>query len=124
MSRKVSSKAQQKAEDVRFQVLRLLQQDPSSSQREIATALGISLGGVNYCLNALVEKGHIKIRNFKSSNDKRKYVYLLTPKGIAEKTTLTGRFLQRKMREYEALKAEIEAVQKEAGFSAGQNPAP
>lgn len=107
------NKNQIRAEDVRFRVLRLLQENPASSQRDIAKALGISLGGVNYCLNALVEKGHIKMRNFQEAKDKRKYVYLLTPRGIAEKTALTGRFLARKMREYEALKAEIEAVQGE-----------
>jgi len=109
----MSSRTQQKAEDIRFRVLRLLQEEPTSSQRDIAQSLGISLGGVNYCMNALVEKGLIKMRNFQEANDKRKYVYLLTPKGIAEKTALTGRFLQRKMREYEALKVEIEAIQEE-----------
>lgn len=109
----MSDKIQQKTEDIRFRVLRLLQEKPTSSQRDIAKSLNISLGGVNFCLSALVEKGHIKMRNFQEANDKRKYVYLLTPKGIAEKTALTGRFLQRKMREYEALKAEIEAIQEE-----------
>lgn len=107
------NKNQIRAEDVRFRVLRSLQENPQASQRDIAKALGISLGGVNFCLNALVEKGFVKMRNFQESNDKRKYVYLLTPKGISEKTALTGRFLARKMREYEALKAEIEAVQEE-----------
>ena len=106
----MSNKNLIKAEDARFRVLRLLQESPTVSQRDIANALGISLGGVNYCLNALVEKGFIKMRNFQEANDKRMYVYLLTPKGIAEKTALTGRFLRRKMQEYEALKAEIEAV--------------
>jgi len=109
----MSDKIQQHQEDIRFRVLRLLQVDPNYSQRDIAKALGISLGGVNYCLNALVEKGHVKMRNFQESNNKQKYAYLLTPKGIAEKTALTGRFLARKMREYEALKAEIEEVQRE-----------
>ena len=104
---------QAKAEDVRFRVLRLLEENPTASQREIAKALGISLGGVNYCLNALVEKGFVKMRNFQEAEDKRKYMYLLTPKGVAEKAALTGRFLARKMREYEALKAEIEAVREE-----------
>jgi len=113
----LSNIKKQRAEDIRFRVLRLLQENPTSSQRDIAKALGLSLGGVNYCLNALVEKGHIKMRNFQEANDKRKYVYLLTPKGIAEKTALTGRFLQRKMREYEALKAEIEAIQEEVQHS-------
>ena len=109
----MSSRNQAKAEDVRFRVLRLLEENPSASQREIAKALGISLGGVNYCLNALVEKGFVKMRNFHEAEDKRKYMYLLTPKGVAEKAALTGRFLARKMREYEALKAEIEAVRAE-----------
>ena len=111
----MSSKNQAKAEDVRFRVLRLLEENPTASQREIAKALGISLGGVNYCLNALIEKGFVKMRNFQGAEDKRKYMYLLTPKGVAEKAALTGRFLARKMREYEALKAEIEAVRKEMG---------
>ncbi len=109
----MSSRNRAKAEDVRFRVLRLLEENPTASQREIAKALGISLGGVNYCLNALVEKGFVKMRNFQEAEDKRKYMYLLTPKGVAEKAALTGRFLARKMREYEALKAEIEAVRAE-----------
>jgi len=109
----MSNKNQIRAEDARFRVLRLLQENPAISQRDIAKALGLSLGGVNFCLNALVEKGHIKMQNFREAKDKRKYVYLLTPKGIAEKTALTGRFLTRKMREYEALRAEIEAVQED-----------
>jgi len=109
----MANRNQIRAEDVRFRVLRLLQENPNASQRDIAKALDLSLGGINYCLMALVEKGHIKMQNFQESNDKRKYVYLLTPKGIAEKTALTGRFLQRKMREYEALKAEIESVRKD-----------
>ncbi len=106
-------KSQIRAEDIRFRVLRFLEGSPASSQRDIAKTLGISLGGVNYCLNALIEKGHIKMRNFRKSNDKRKYVYFLTSKGIAEKAALTGRFLARKMREYEALRAEIDEVQAE-----------
>ncbi len=114
----MSSRNQAKAEDVRFRVLRLLEENPTASQREIAKALGISLGGVNYCLNALVEKGFVKMRNFQEAEDKRKYMYLLTPKGVAEKAALAGRFLARKMREYEALKAEIEAVREEMGLAA------
>ena len=109
----LTSKNQIKAEDLRFRVLRILQDNPDASQRDIAKFLGLSLGGVNYCLSALIEKGHVKMRNFRGSDDKLKYSYLLTPKGIAEKSALTGRFLKRKMREYEDLKAEIEAVQEE-----------
>jgi len=112
------NKNQIRAEDVRFRLLRLLQENPQASQRGIAKSLDLSLGGVNYCLNALVEKGFIKMHNFQEAKDKRKYVYLLTPKGIAEKTALTGQFLARKMREYEALKAEIEAVREEVGLRA------
>lgn len=100
-------------EDTRFRVLRLLQDRPDLTQREIAEAIGISLGGVNYCLRALASKGLVKIRNFKNSNNKVGYAYLLTPKGIAEKTVLTAQFLKRKMEEYEALKAEIEALMEE-----------
>ncbi len=97
-------------EDTQFRVLRLLEESPESSQREIAGNLGISLGGVNYCLRALVDKGHVKVRNFRASNNKRRYAYILTPKGIVAKTVLTGRFLKSKMAEYEALKLEIESL--------------
>lgn len=103
-------KPKQHHDDIRFRILRHLQDTPESSQRDIAKTLGISLGGVNYCLNALVEKGHVKIKNFKASNKKLKYAYFLTPKGIATKTALTGKFLQRKLAEYDALKAEIESI--------------
>ena len=97
-------------DDVRFRVLRVLQDDPGLSQREIALALGVSLGAVNYCLRALTEKGQIKVRNFRSSSNKLRYAYILTPSGIAEKARLTGAFLTRKIAEYEALKAEIEVL--------------
>lgn len=83
------------------------------TQREIAEALGISLGGVNYCMRALIEKGLVKIHNFQNSNNKMGYVYLLTPSGIAEKTALTTLFLKRKLQEYELLKREIEALKKD-----------
>lgn len=102
-------------EDLRFRVLRLLQENPRLSHREIARALGVSAGGVNYCVNALIEKGMVKVRNFRASDNKLRYAYVLTPQGIAEKAALTGRFLQRKMSEYEALKAEIESVMRETG---------
>lgn len=85
------------------------------TQRQIAEALGISLGGANYCLRALAGKGFVKIKNFRNSNNKMGYAYLLTPKGITEKTALTARFLKRKMEEYEALKAEIESLKLEIG---------
>lgn len=96
--------------ELQFRVLRLLESNPHLTQRELSKALGVSLGGVNYCLNALVAKGSVKIQNFKNSKNKRVYAYLLTPQGIAEKTALTGSFLRRKMQEYEGLKAEIESL--------------
>ena len=97
-------------DDVRFSVLRVLQDEPDLSQREIAVRLGVSLGAVNYCLRALTEKGQVKVRNFRSSDNKLRYAYILTPCGIAEKARLTGAFLARKVAEYEALKTEIEAL--------------
>jgi EPS-associated MarR family transcriptional regulator len=97
--------------DVHFRVLHLLEEEPNLTQRELAERLGISLGGVNYCLKSLIDVGHIKAGNFKKNPDKSVYLYLLTPKGIAEKAQLTAGFLKRKMAEYHALKKEIESVQ-------------
>ena len=93
--------------------MRILQANPDITQRELAQQLGISVGGLNYCLKALVEKGWVKMKNFAHSKNKFGYVYVLTPSGMAEKAALTGRFLQRKMNEYEALRAEIEELKSE-----------
>jgi EPS-associated MarR family transcriptional regulator len=101
------------SDDVSFRVLRMLQDTPDLSQRQIASALGVSVGVVNYCLRALAQKGQIKVRNFQSSDNKLRYAYILTPRGMAEKTRLTGAFLKRKMAEYEALKAEIASLETE-----------
>ena len=95
---------------MRFRLLRLLEEEPELSQREISHRLGVSLGGVNYVLRALVEKGLLKVRNFRASNNKLRYAYVLTPRGIDAKARLTTGFLRRKMAEYEALRAEIEAL--------------
>jgi MarR family transcriptional regulator, temperature-dependent positive regulator of motility len=100
--------------DVHFRVLHLLEEEPNLTQRELAERLGISLGGVNYCLKSLIDIGHIKAGNFKKNPDKSVYLYLLTPKGIAEKAQLTAGFLKRKMAEYQALKKEIDAIQSKA----------
>ena len=100
-------------EDTRFRVLGLLESEPNINQREMAKALGVSLGGVNYCLRALVAKGLVKMSSFQASDNKLAYAYLLTPQGMTEKIALTGRFLQRKQQEYAALKIEIEALQRE-----------
>lgn len=100
-------------QEAHFRVLRLLELNPQMKQREIAAAAGVSLGKTNYCINALLEKGLIKVKNFKSNKRKMAYAYLLTPAGIAEKSVLTQRFLKRKVEEYEALKAEIELLRLE-----------
>lgn len=108
-----------KSEEVALRLMRLLQTSPELSQRELAQQMGISLGGLNYCLNALIAKGLMKLENFHNSQHKLKYVYLLTPQGIAEKVALTSRFLKRKMHEYDALKVEIEALKEEVGERQG-----
>ena len=91
-----------------FEVLRKIQKKPKSTQRELADELGFSLGKLNYCLKALKSKGLIKINNFKKNPNKINYLYVLTPKGISQKTELTLNFMKRKMKEYEELKREIE----------------
>ncbi len=101
-------------EEVRYKLLKLLEPNPQLSQREVARELGISLGRVNYCLKALMDKGWIKAANFKNSRNKSAYMYLLTPRGIEEKTRVTTRFLQTKLQEYEALRTEIEQLRDEA----------
>jgi EPS-associated MarR family transcriptional regulator len=97
-------------EDAKFRILRLLDDNPEMSQRELAQAVGVSTGGIHYMLTALVEKGALKLANFTAAEDKRRYAYKLTPQGIAEKARLTRRFMVRKLAEYEALKVEIEVV--------------
>jgi EPS-associated MarR family transcriptional regulator len=97
--------------DVHFRVLHLLEEQPNLTQRELAKKLDISLGSVNYCLKALIDIGHIKVSNFNKSTNKLIYWYLLTPKGIGEKTHLTADFLKRKIVEYHALKKEIDLIQ-------------
>jgi len=106
----MTSRQAQIQEDTYFRVMRILQENPDLTQRELAEKLGVSVGGLNYCLKALMDKGWVKMQNFQNSKNKFKYVYLLTPQGIAERVALTGRFLDRKMQEYEALKAEIESL--------------
>lgn len=100
-------------DNARFRVLRLLEKRPDVSQREIAEEIGISVGSVNYVLRALVDKGLVKLGNFRASRDKRRYSYILTPKGLAEKVALTKGFLVRMLDEYEALTAEIEELKGE-----------
>ena len=95
-------------------LLRRLAEAPQASQRELARDTGVSLGKLNYALRALVDKGWVKVQNFSRSKNKFGYIYVLTPQGLAEKALLTGRFLKRKIQEYEALKAEIDALSTDA----------
>lgn len=101
------------ADERNLKALRLLDQNPEMTQRELAEALGVSLGAANYCLKALVEKGWVKLENFQKNPKKLGYLYLLTPTGIAAKTQLTARFLNQKLREYKELKAEIDELKVE-----------
>ena len=110
-------------DEYRYRLLKLLEADPNASQRRIAEELGISLGRVNFCLQALIQRGLVKVNNFRSSSNKRAYLYLLTPRGIEEKAIVTTRFLKRKLDEYEALKREVEQLQREAAKPADKNAA-
>lgn len=97
-----------------YGLLKTLEDNPSLSQRDLAKRLGISLGKVNFCLNALVEKGCLKVNNFRNSENKLAYAYVLTPRGIEEKARMTVLFLRRKVQEYEQLRSEIEELKREA----------
>lgn len=97
-------------DELKLRVMRVLESNPNLSQRDLAKELGVSLGGVNYCVKALIDVGWVKVANFSRHENKRLYAYLLTPKGFAEKAALTSRFLRHKMTEYEALKAEIDQL--------------
>lgn len=110
-------------DETRYRILKMLEADPRASQRRIADELGISLGRVNYCLQALVRKGLVKVNNFRSSTSKRAYLYLLTPRGIEERARVTARFLRVKLDEYEILKRELEELQREASQTAAAKEA-
>jgi len=100
-------------DDIHYRIFKLIEVRPDISQRQLARALGVSLGKTNYCFRALIDKGQVKARNFQRNPSKRNYVYLLTHKGIEEKAQLTARFLKRKMAEYESLNVEIEQLKNE-----------
>ena len=102
-------------DELRLRVLRALEANPKLSQRQLAAELGVSLGGVNYALKALVERGFVKAGNFRKSASKVGYLYVLTPTGIAEKASLAATFLGRKLEEYEVLRQEIESLKGEVG---------
>ena len=97
----------------RLELLKLLHDQPQMSQRDLARAMGVSLGKANYCLKALMEKGLVKLGNFRRNPDKLEYAYLLTPAGLEEKSRITLAFLKRKVEEYEALEKEIEQLRSE-----------
>jgi len=100
-------------EEQHYKLLKILQNNPDLSQRELARALGLSLGKTNYCLRALIEKGFIKANNFRNSQNKVAYAYLLTPRGIEEKVQATAYFLKLKLAEFKALESEIEHLRRE-----------
>ncbi len=99
--------------EINYRLLKLLEQNPNLTQRQMAEEMGLSLGKFNYCLKELVKKGIVKIERFRSSDNKAGYMYLLTPRGIEENTKVTTNFLKRKMVEYEVLKREIHELSQE-----------
>jgi len=109
--RSIISNTSKLQKDIHYRVLAMVEANPTITQRALAQALGVSLGRINYGLRALIDKGLIKVNNFKRSGTKLTYVYLLTPSGVTEKSALTKAFLARKMQEFDALKKEIEALQ-------------
>lgn len=100
-------------EEVRYRLMHRLAENPAITQRELAQEMGVSVGKINYCLRALIEKGHVKLGNFRRNPDKRHYAYLLTPAGLEAKTRATVQFLRRKRSEYESIRAQIAALQDE-----------
>ena len=111
----MASRREQHQEDVRLRVMRLIDENSKMSSRQIADKVGIANGSAYYVLTALVEKGFVKLGNFKNNPRKGQYAYLLTPKGIQEKSLLTHRFIGRKRQEFDALRAEIESLEEEVG---------
>lgn len=103
-------------DEYRYRILKLVEVRPEISQRELATELGISLGKANFCLKALIEVGLLKATNFRNSKNKIAYMYLLTPSGIKEKSSITQRFLKAKIKEYEMLQAEINTLMQDTGL--------
>jgi EPS-associated MarR family transcriptional regulator len=109
----MSSRQSQIQEDTYFSMMRILQENPDLTQRQLAEKLGVSVGGLNYGLKALIDKGWVKMQNFQASKNKFKHIYLLTPQGVVEKLFLTNRFLELKRQEYEALIVEIDSLKQE-----------
>jgi EPS-associated MarR family transcriptional regulator len=120
----VASQREEQQAAIRLKVMRLIYANPEMSTRQVAQEVGISNGSAYYVVTALVEKGFVKLGNFKNSSRKGQYAYLLTPKGIREKSLLTHSFIERKREEFEVLRAEIQALEEEAGLAAETMAAP
>ena len=113
----MASRRSEQQSEIRLKVMRLISEIPDMSSRKVADAVGISNGSAYYVLTALIEKGLVKLENFTNSSTKGRYIYLLTPKGIREKSILTHNFIERKRREYRELRNEIEALEEEIGLN-------
>ena len=100
-------------DEIRYRILLELERDPQLSQRDLAQSLGVSVGKTNYCLRALVDRGFVKVENFRRSGNKLAYAYQLTPRGIADKARVTRRFLRTKLKEYKSLQSEIDELRRE-----------
>jgi EPS-associated MarR family transcriptional regulator len=109
-------------DETHYKFLRRLEANPNTSQRELAKAMSINLGRTNFCLIAIIDKGWVKARNFRRSNNKLAYIYVLTPKGLRAKAKLTTNYLKRKLQEYDALQREIEQLQREAALDPARTP--
>lgn len=108
-------------DEYRYRILKLIELNPGLSQREIAKELGVSLGKANFCLKALIDVGWVKVKNFRNNKNKLAYMYLLTPSGIEEKTSITLRFFKRKVEEHAKLMAEIEELRKDVARIKGRD---
>lgn len=113
----MASRREEHQEDAKVRVLQIINNNPQMTTREVAQRVGISNGSAYYLLLSLIDKGFIKLSNFKKTSPKSKYSYLLTPKGIREKSLITNEFLERKKKEYEALRKEINLLEEEIGNS-------
>ena len=120
----MASRREERQADVRLKVMRLISQNPKMSTRQVADKVRIYNGSAYYVLTALVEKGYVKLGNFKKNPRKGQYAYLLTSKGIREKSLLTHSFIERKREEFEVLQAEIKALEEEAGLAVEVTPSP